>query len=344
MLEIILGNARILEADSEPDAPGRKELNAIESAGNQAKDVVGQIHSFPRQDSGVFEFIDLYDVAEDALSLLRATLPKTITTEARLGRAANIFGDSTQMHQIVMNLCINARDAMSNEPGKLIIDLGEAYPSLDWPQTSDGGTDTTAPDKRIIFQQSGNRSYMWMGTQPTNAHVRLSISDTGSGIDPETFQKIFDPFITTKDVIKGTGLGLAAVQGIIHAHSGSIHIQSTPGEGTRFEIRLPRQEDEQAVRNEPDYWDVIITDIDMPGLSGIQLSQAVHSIRPALPVIFCSRSKEVMPDQKIDGPYCDTVLEKPVQKADLFHAIKRCTTDNNAVADEPTQSDQSSLV
>ena len=396
LLEIILGNARILEADFEPDAPGRKELEAIENAGNQAKDLVGQIHSFSRQDSGQFEFIDLYDVAEDALSLLRATLPKTITTEARLGRAANIFGDSTQMHQIVMNLCINARDAMSDEPGKLIIELGEAYPSLDWPQATESGTDTTAPDKRIIFQQSGNRSYMWMGTQPTNAHIRLSVSDTGSGIDPETFQKIFDPFFTTKDVSKGTGLGLAAVQGIIHAHGGSIHIQSTPGEGTRFEIRLPREEDNeavseietqidengsgqillidnedqivtllkkslenkgydvtgmsdstlalQAVRNEPDNWDVIITDFDMPGLSGIQLSQAVHSIRPGLPVIFCSRSMEVKPEQEFDGPYCDTVLEKPVQEADLFHAIKRCTTDNNAVADDPTQSDQSSLV
>ena len=396
LLEIILGNSRILEADFEPDAPGRKELDAIESAGNLAKDLVGQIHAFSRQDAGQFEFIDLYDVVEDSLSLLRATLPKTITTEALLGRAANIFGDPSQMHQIVMNLCINARDAIGNQPGKLIIDLSEAYPSLDWPEAPESGMDATAPDKRNIFQQSGNCSYMWMGTQPANAHISLSISDSGSGIDPETFQKIFDPFFTTKDVSKGTGLGLAAVQGIIHAHGGSIHIQSTPGEGTKFEIRIPRQEDDQsvsadvtqidengsgrvllidledqivtvlkksledkgyhvtgmndstmalqAVENEPNYWDVVITDIDMPSLSGIPFSQAVHSIRPALPVIFCSGSMEVVPDQDIDGPYCDTVLEKPVRESDLFRAIQRCTTANNSEVDEPTRSDQSSLV
>ena len=382
LLAIILGNARLLEADILPEAPGREELNAITGAGNRAKDLVKQILSFARRDAGQFELIDLYDVTEEALSLMRATLPKSITTEANLGNSAPILGDPTQMHQIVMNLCINARDAIGDMPGKLTVDLGDANASPDWPLEPDNWTDATSPAQRVIFQQDGNRSSMWMGAQPTGAHIRLSVSDNGSGIDPETFQKIFDPFFTTKDVGKGTGLGLAAVQGIIRSHGGAIHVESMPGEGTQFEIRIPRQDGEiqmpaneplverqgfgrillvddedqivtvlrkslerkgyevtgmtdstlalQAVESEPDRWDVIITDIDMPRLNGIQIAQAIHSVRPNLPVILCSESVNAMHRQELDDRYCSAVIEKPVRETDLVHAIQHCMTKNHA--------------
>ncbi|MDA1327297.1 MAG: ATP-binding protein [Proteobacteria bacterium] len=382
LLAIILGNAKLLEADIVPEAPGREELDAITGAGSRAKDLVKQILSFARQDAARFEFIDLHDVTEETLALMRATLPKSITTEARLGGSAPIFGDPTQMHQIVMNLCINARDAIGDKPGKLIVDLGDASPSPDWPPEPDNWTDTTGPAERVVFQQDGNRSAMWMGAQPAGAHIRLSVSDNGSGIEPDTFQKIFDPFFTTKDVGKGTGLGLAAVQGIIRSHGGSIHVDSTPGEGTKFEIRIPRQEGDiqapadepladgqgfgrilliddedqivtvlrkslerkgyevtgmtdstlalQAVESEPDRWDIIITDINMPRLTGIQMAQAIHSIRPDLPLILCSGSMEAMPQQELSDRYCSAVMEKPVRETDLFHAIQRCLAGNNS--------------
>jgi CheY-like chemotaxis protein len=382
LLAIILGNAKLLEMDIPSEAPGREELDAISGAGNRAKTLVRQILSFARQDPGQFKLIDLYDVTEEALSLLRATLPKSITTKARVGRSANIHGDPTQMHQIVMNLCINARDAIDDQPGKLVIDLGEAYPALDWPAPPDKGADPDASAQRVVFQQIGNRSFMWMGTQPTNEHIRLTVSDDGSGIDPETFKKIFDPFFTTKDVGKGTGLGLAAVLGIIQSHGGSMHVQSTPGEGTKFEIRLPRQDVEipvlvdeplkeeegsgrvlvvddedqivavlrkslerkgyevtgmtdparalEAVKSEPDRWDVVVTDINMPGLTGIQIAQSIHAAIPDMPVILCSGSLELMPQHDLDDPYYNSVLEKPVQESDLFLAIQRGMAEKNA--------------
>jgi signal transduction histidine kinase/CheY-like chemotaxis protein len=382
LLAIILGNARLLEVDIAPDAPGREELDAITGAGNRAKDLVKQILSFARRDAGQFEVIDLQSVTEEALSLMRATLPKSITTEARLGGSAPIVGDPTQMHQIVMNLCINARDAIGDMPGRLIVELGDASASPDWPAEPDNWTDTESPAQRVIFQQDGDRSFMWMGAQPAGVHVRLRVSDSGCGIEPETFQKIFDPFFTTKDVGKGTGLGLAAVQGIIRSHGGSIHVESMPGEGTDFEIRIPRHEGEvqmpaneplvegqgsgrillvddedqivtvlrkslerkgyevtgmtdsslalQAIENEPDRWDVIITDINMPRLNGIQIAQAVHSVRPNLPVILCSGSMETAHRQDLNDRYCSAVVEKPVQETDLIHAIQRCMTENDA--------------
>ncbi|MDA1323506.1 MAG: response regulator, partial [Proteobacteria bacterium] len=287
----------------------------------------------------------------------------------------------TQMHQIVMNLCINARDAIGDTPGRLIVELEESSPSPNWPTAPDNWTDTTAPSHRVIFQQNGNRSFMWMGAQPAGAHIRLSVSDSGAGIEPDTFQKIFDPFFTTKDVGKGTGLGLAAVQGIIRSHGGSIHVDSIPGEGTRFEIRIPRQEGEihtladepmvdepgvgrilviddedqivtvlrkslerkgyevtgmtdptralQAFESDPDRWDVVISDVNMPKMTGIQIAQAIHCIRPNLPVILCSGSIEVMSKTVSNDPYCNAVIEKPVRDSDLFLTIRRCLTANN---------------
>ena len=381
LLAIILGNAKLLEADIVPEAPGREELDAITGAGSRAKDLVKQILSFARQDGARFEFIDLHDVTDETLALMRATLPKSITTEARLSESAPIFGDPTQMHQIVMNLCINARDAIGDRPGRLIVELEESGPSPNWPPDPDNWTDTTAPSHRVIFQQDGNRSFMWMGAQPAGAHIRLSVSDNGAGIDPDTFQKIFDPFFTTKDVGKGTGLGLAAVQGIIRSHGGSIHVDSIPGEGTKFEIRIPRKEGEihvlanesifdepgvgrilviddedqilavlrkslerkgyevngmtdpilalQAVKSDPDRWDVVISDVNMPEMNGIQIAQAIHYIRPNLPVILCSGSMEVMSKTILNDPYCGSIIEKPVRDSDLFLAIRRCLSASN---------------
>ena len=86
--------------------------------------------------------------------------------ETKLGRSATIFGDWTRMHQIVMNLCLNARDAIADAPGHVTVDLGDAYPSLDWPKAPDNQGDGSDAEQRVIFKQAGNRSFMWMGMQP----------------------------------------------------------------------------------------------------------------------------------------------------------------------------------
>lgn len=376
LLAIILGNAKLLEADLPVEAPGREELDAISGAGNRAKDLVKQILSFARRDSARFERIDLREVTNEALSLLRATLPKSITIEASLGDAAPILGDPTQMHQIIMNLCINARDAIAETSGKLVVALAETHTAADWPKDTDGQADGPESERRVVFRQDNDHSKMWMGAPPSGTHIRLSVSDTGPGIEPDTFEKIFDPFFTTKDVGKGTGLGLAAVQGIIQSHGGAIHVSTKPGEGTCFEILISRQDGEievlveepvtigqgtgkilviddedqivsvlkkslerqgyevtgmtdatlalQAVEQEPDRWDTVITDFNMPRINGIQIAQSLHAIRPKLPVILCSGSIESAPDQDLNGKFYSAIIEKPVRNADLFRAVQRC--------------------
>jgi CheY-like chemotaxis protein len=217
---------------------------------------------------------------------------------------------------------------------------------------------------------------MWVGAQPPGPHIRLSISDTGCGIPEDAFQKIFDPFFTTKDVGKGTGLGLAAVQGIIQSHGGNIQVESVQDEGTRFEIRIPRRdagmpasadeprvagtgsgrvlvvddEDQivamlrkslerkgyevtgmtnsrlalEAVENDPGRWDLVITDINMHELGGIQIARAIRSIRPDLPVILCSGSIGMVENEELEACQCSAVIAKPIKEGDLFHAIQRC--------------------
>ena len=386
LLAIILGNAKLLETDLPVDAPGREELDAISGAGNRAKDLVKQILSFARRDSARFEHIDLREITDEALSLMRATLPKSIVTEVSLGEAAPIFGDPTQMHQIIMNLCINARDAIGDTPGRLFVELEKSDAATDWPRELDAQVEGRESEQRVIFRHDRNRSNMWMGAPPAGSDVRLSVSDNGSGVEPDAFEKIFDPFFTTKDIGKGTGLGLAAVQGIIRSHGGAIHVSTKLGEGTKFEILMPRQDGEvevmpdepaadgqgtgrilviddedqivsvlkkslerqgydvtgmtdptlalKALEDEPDFWDAVITDFNMPRLTGVQMAQSIHALRPQLPVILCSGSIEGVPEQDLKSQYYSAVIEKPVQTTEMFRAIQRCLAENRGEGDQ----------
>ncbi|MBI5767576.1 MAG: PAS domain-containing protein [Verrucomicrobia bacterium] len=205
-----------LAADSvAEDHPARMCLAEARNASLRARELVEQILTFGRQSPGGGHVpLDLGPVAEEARRFLRSTLPAMISIE--LDTAPDtppVLGDATQIHQVLLNLGSNAAHAMRHHGGKLTISIAPAAINADLAQ---------------FFTGSNAGSF-----------VRLSVRDTGHGMDEATRRRIFDPFFTTKNTREGTGLGLAVVHGIIKAHRGAIDVESKPGAGAAFHIYLP---------------------------------------------------------------------------------------------------------
>jgi len=255
-----------------------------------------------------------------------------------------------------MNLCTNAAHAMDMEAGVLNIDLTEVEVDE---QTSDENTDL----------------------EP-GSYIRLTIRDTGQGISPEIFNRIFDPYFTTKEKGEGTGLGLAVVHGIVKAHNGTIDVSSELGKGSVFRVYLPAHKKETALTtsrspeplpkgNEcilfvddepilvsiwkkvlerfgykvvvsgsstdaletfqanPDRFDMVITDMTMPNMTGIELSKALLSIRPELPIILCTGFSELITSDKIRKMGIRELMMKPISLRDLVENIRKVFDDKN---------------
>ena len=192
----------------------RTSLEGVLEAGERAGDLVQQILAFGRRDEIRPRALDMRDALTAALKLVRATLPAMIEIHQSLDTACGpVLADPTHVHQILLNLASNAADAMTEKGGLLDVRL-----------------DRVIADDRLIarFSQLAPGPY-----------VRLTVRDTGSGMDERTLARIFDPFFTTKDRDAGTGMGLAAVHGIVSGYRGAIDVSSKPGRGTTFEIYLP---------------------------------------------------------------------------------------------------------
>jgi CheY-like chemotaxis protein len=249
-----------------------------------------------------------------ALKLVRAALPASISIETSLATPLpTIFADPTQLHQLVMNLATNGAQAMAESGGVLVVALDQA--------TVDGGSGAAGVDPA------------------PGEYARLTVRDTGVGMDPTTLERMFEPFFTTKKPGHGTGLGLSVVHGIVKSHGGTIRARSQPGRGTTIEVYLPAHggavqipaldegvlprgrgehilfvDDEaplvgagrgllerfgyrvtattdplEAVtvfRDRPDSFDLVITDLTMPALSGADLAQQLLRIRPDIPILL----------------------------------------------------------
>ena len=193
------------------DSRERQDLSRVLMSQKRAKSLVGQILAFSRGSSGEYGEVDLRSICQETLNLLRATLPATVTLTERLDETPPVLADSTQVQQVLMNLCGNAAQAMAH--GK--------------------GTITVALD--TVELAGANRP----GGLAPDLYCRLVVADDGIGIAPDIIERIFDPFFTTKEVGVGTGLGLSVVHGIVAAHKGTITVTSTPGEGATFTIYLP---------------------------------------------------------------------------------------------------------
>ncbi|MBF0528548.1 MAG: PAS domain S-box protein [Deltaproteobacteria bacterium] len=217
ILSAILGYTQLALLGINEENETKYFLSQIHLAGRRATDLVKHILSFSRQTEQQRIYIQVSLLIKEALKLIRASIPTTIEIKQRFKDIDSVvFADPTSIHQIVMNLCTNAAHAMEEKGGILSVNLEKV---------------TVAPDFL------GGNSELSAGN-----YVKLSVSDTGSGIKPEIMDRIFDPYFTTKGPGKGTGLGLAVIHGIVHSLKGAITVDSEPGKGTTFSVYLPKAE------------------------------------------------------------------------------------------------------
>jgi PAS domain S-box-containing protein len=212
----IIGYAEILLMKESADSRMREYLRKILAAGEKARELIYQILAFSRKTETSTQPVQLRPVIQEVLHLLRATLPSTIVIEDGLHAEATVLADPVQIHQIVLNLCTNAGHAMREQGGMLSVALDEVRSDQDLVN---------------LHTKLGPGKY-----------VRIRISDTGHGIPESISGRIFDPFFTTKNKDEGTGLGLSVVHGIVQSLKGLITVQSTPEQGTIFDVWLPLTE------------------------------------------------------------------------------------------------------
>jgi PAS domain S-box-containing protein len=252
ILAAMMGYASFLVEDLDEAAPEHEFAVQLMVAGERAKRLVQQILAFSRSEGVERETVNMIAAIDETLALLRATLPKSINVVTRVDAvSALVHANPTQMSQILMNLCVNGADAIGAAPGELTIEIDMPY--LDG-GCAEGLRVTKIQGSDLIPARMGpgrrpGSSRMWVGVLPIDRgrrvrYVRIAVIDTGSGMPVEVMERMLEPFFTTKGIGKGTGLGLAAVHGIISAHRGAMMIESMPGEGTRFNVYLPTIEGE----------------------------------------------------------------------------------------------------
>jgi PAS domain S-box-containing protein len=336
-------------------ADGRRvddELDQVMQAGQRAKRLVEHILAFSRSGAGDPGPVHVESVVAEALALIAASLPADVCLEQRLtaGNAA-ITGDATQLHQVAMNLCTNAIQAMPH-----------------------GGLLSISLDRVEVAQQRA----LSHGVLEPGAYVRLEVADTGTGIPPAALERIFDPFFTTKDVGKGTGLGLSLVHGIVTDYRGAIDVATTEGAGTTFRVWLHSAgelsmraetvealalgdgesvmivDDEkplvrlaeetlaqlgydpagfdssvaalEAFRAEPDRYDIVLTDATMPGLTGTDLAREIHRLRPTVPIVLMSGYQGPQLTEMAYAVGVCEILHKPLVSRDLGRSLARART------------------
>lgn len=381
ILAAMNGYAEFLTEDLEEGSQQHKFAANILQAGKQARDLVDQILTFSRRNdaSSRDPALDLIDPLTESLGMLHATLPKTleVVTNVNLNTAL-IRGNATQMSQVIMNLCVNARDAMGDDHGILKIGLEEVDPVVDCPAhmlADDLPSQTEMPPIRIDDVASDKTRLVLSTLARGQRYICLSVEDTGSGMPRVIMEHIFEPFFTTKPVDKGTGLGLATVHGVLTSHQGALLLESTISKGTVFklyfplmdqEVQVERKDKDQGltlgsgrillvddqpdvrdmtlnmlerigyealacqnglealnlIRESPDYFDLVLTDQNMPKMTGLELINQVSAQYPSMPFIILSGySQEKLQDMMQENPAIKAVLRKPVTKENLAHKI-----------------------
>lgn len=352
LLTPIMGYSEFLKQQLGPENEYYEDIDEIYKAGGRAKEIVDQILPFSRRetDSTQYNVVNLNAVIWDALKMVRMLLPSSVRLVVKpYGGPINIYGSATQIHQVLLNLCTNAYQAME----------------------ATGGTLTVAT--RRVFQDQLPEQYHPVAE---GEFVRLEVSDTGCGIPPEMLSRIFDPFFTTKAAGDGTGLGLSVVQNILISHGGFIEAESAVGRGSRFLVYLPvtsqlpaaaAQEESgggrtgmgsvllvddevrvvryfkrrlvhqgyqvdaftdpeealNAFRLNPGQWDLLIVDEAMPKLRGTALLQHMkqrnHSLRVILVTGLVGDSAIRLHAER----QIDEILTKPVEFEALAEAVAR---------------------
>ncbi len=349
ILGVMLGYTEMLQA-SACGGPQERRVEEILRAGTRAKELIAQILTFSRQGEGNPVLLHLAPLVKEVLQHLLVTMPQNISVRRRFDTESDlVLAAPSLVHQVVLNLCTNAVQAMRETGGTLEVAVDELYLGAD-----------RAPDLEALAP----------GT-----YVRLRVRDSGPGIPAAIAERIFDPFFTTKRPGEGSGMGLAVVHGIVHKLGGAIGVKSAPGQGTTMRMLLPRarggadqveagslglpagqarillvddeaallavwrevltglgyqvtavasgEEASQLFASSPDGFDLLLTDQIMPGLSGTELIRGVRAVRPGLPVILCTGYSDAASRKAAAELGVVEILSKPVRQADLARSLVR---------------------
>ncbi|MFH2093015.1 MAG: ATP-binding protein [Pseudomonadota bacterium] len=348
ILSAIMGFTELSILETDDTSPVKPKLKKILQASNRAKELVRQILTFSHQTEFEKRPLKLKPMVQEALTLLRASLPAFIRIKQEINSNAYILADPTQIHQVIMNLCTNAWHAMSKTGGTLFVGIREI--------------DITPKDLSAMSELRVGR------------HVVLSVKDTGHGIRPDLIDRIFDPYFTTKNKDKGTGLGLSVVHGIITSSNGCIRVASRIDEGSEFKIILPAFDSSEDIKSpkrplpfgnnehilfvddeifqtqmadeilkrlgyrattcndsqealdlcmDPkNQFDLVITDMIMPMMSGKTMAQKILAVQPDMPIILCSGYSDDIDPETIHDIGIFQYLMKPIGMEILAHAIK----------------------
>ncbi|MDO8948303.1 MAG: response regulator [Desulfocapsaceae bacterium] len=353
ILAAILGYSALAKRDLPPHAAAQEDIDQVIAAGQRATALVQQILDFSRKIEQTVQPLQPHLIVQDALRLLRSTLPSSVEIQEDIDPASGtILADSTRIHQIVMNLCTNGFHALKDEKGTLLVTLSR--------------------------QEKAAKDLSAESTVSSGPFIVLSVSDTGQGMDPKTAAHIFEPYFTTKERGCGTGLGLAVVHGIVEGYKGLIEVESKPGQGCTFRVFIPALETELSVLGsakeqgqdalstgteriliiddepllvkinkrlledygytvtgstdsrealekvlaDPQQFDLIVTDQTMPGLSGSELAKAVLEVAPHMPIIICTGHSAVTSKEEAMAMGIRKYLHKPVQKDELARTVR----------------------
>jgi len=351
ILAIILSNTEMGLDELDPYHPLREYLDDVKTASLKAKAIVAQLLSFSRGASPVLQAVDVSQVIRESINFLRSSIPSSVQI-FHDSQVAGLFvmGDSIQISQIIMNLCINAYQAMEDLKGSIEISACITDPS---------------PDQAVSH-----------GTFKPGQYVRIDISDDGAGIPPTILSRIFDPYFTTKGVGKGSGMGLSVVMGIVNNHDGVIQVNSSPGKGSCFSIYFPLTKHSpepentsepfgikggtetilivdddkkliqlfnrmltligyqvkaftdplmavEAFESDPDIFDLVLTDMTMPGMTGADFIRVVKAIRNDIPVMVCTGHSALMDEQKARESGIAAFVMKPISLKEMSQAIRK---------------------
>jgi len=350
ILGIIIGNTELAMDDVPEWNPARHNLQEVHKACIRARDVIRQILTFSRQAGPQLKPVKISPIITESLKLIRSSIPSTIEIRQNISNERDtVNANPTQINQILLNLCVNAAHAMEEKGGIIEVNL----------------------ENVTLHEESAMPS----PELETGVYVKLTVRDTGRGIEPGSLDRIFDPYFTTKEVGKGTGMGLAVAHAIVKNHGGVITVASKIDEGTTFQVFLPVYDIEvetdietngklpkgnerillvdddkdmvetirlllerlgyaitdragsvdalEEFRNNPKAYDLVITDMTMPHMTGDQLAKEILVLRPDIPVVLCTGFSERMNNQVAKDIGIRKLLIKPIELSELANTIRQ---------------------
>ena len=348
ILSAMVGYTELALEETRKGSALHGNLQEIFRAGMRARDLIKQILTFSRQAEQDRQPVKVNSIVREALKFLRSTLPSSITIRSRIASDIQVLADPTHIHQVLMNLCANAKHAMRETGGLLEVYLSREQLNPEFAAAHSG----------LV----------------AGPFMKMTVADSGEGMSAEVQGKIFEPFFTTKGKDEGTGLGLAVVHGIVNSCGGIITVSSTPGKGTAFDVFLPIVESRDQPQTEskgplpagseqvlfvddekllvdigqqmlerygyrvtprtssiealelfkakPDQFDLVITDMTMPNMSGLELAAEIINLRPQIPIILCTGfSESITAAQALDFGIKAFML-KPLSLPDLLRTTR----------------------